>query len=60
MAAIDHLNRKLKPDAVKFGAMGLAPSWKMRSDYFSQRYYALERDTDSRYLVSIRDRHLLA
>ena len=38
MQAIDTLNRKLKPDAVKFGAMGLNPTWKMRSDYFSQRY----------------------
>lgn len=38
MAAIDGLNRKLKPDAVKFGAMGLNPTWKMRSEYFSQRY----------------------
>jgi len=38
MAAIDHLNRKLKPDAVKFGAVGLHPDWQMRSDYFSQRY----------------------
>lgn len=38
MAAMDHLNRKLKPDAVKFGAMGLNPDWQMRSDYFSQRY----------------------
>jgi hypothetical protein len=34
----DGLNRKLKPDAVKFGAMGLNPSWQMRSEYFSQRY----------------------
>jgi DNA polymerase V len=38
MATIDHLNRKLKPDAVKFGAMGLNPTWQMRLDYFSQRY----------------------
>ncbi|MEM6837272.1 MAG: DUF4113 domain-containing protein, partial [Cyanobacteria bacterium P01_C01_bin.120] len=38
MAAIDGLNRKLQPDAVKFGAMGLNPSWQMRSEYFSQRY----------------------
>lgn len=35
---MDHLNRKLKPDAVKFGAMGLNPDWQMHSDYFSQRY----------------------
>ena len=38
MTAIDTLNRQLKPDAVKFGAMGLNPTWGMRSDYFSQRY----------------------
>jgi DNA polymerase V len=38
MATIDGLNRKLQPDAVKFGAMGLNPSWQMRSEYFSQRY----------------------
>lgn len=38
MAVMDHLNRKLKPDSVKFGAMGLHPDWQMRSDYFSQRY----------------------
>ncbi|NEQ46101.1 MAG: Y-family DNA polymerase [Leptolyngbya sp. SIOISBB] len=38
MTAIDTLNRKLKPDAVKFGAVGLNPTWQMRSDYFSQRY----------------------
>jgi DNA polymerase V len=38
MQAIDHLNRTLKPDAVKFGAMGLKPTWQMRSEYFSQRY----------------------
>lgn len=38
MAAMDSLNRKLSPDAVKFGAMGLKPTWTMRSDYFSQRY----------------------
>lgn len=38
MAAMDSLNRKLSPDAVKFGAMGLKPTWAMRSEYFSQRY----------------------
>jgi DNA polymerase V len=38
MQAMDSLNRKLSPDAVKFGAMGLNPTWKMRSEYFSQRY----------------------
>lgn len=38
MQAMDSLNRKLSPDAVKFGAMGLNPTWAMRSDYFSQRY----------------------
>jgi DNA polymerase V len=38
MQAMDNLNRKLSPDAVKFGAMGLNPTWKMRSEYFSQRY----------------------
>ncbi|MBE9111340.1 Y-family DNA polymerase [Nodosilinea sp. LEGE 07298] len=38
MQAVDSLNRKLSPDAVKFGAMGLKPTWAMRSDYFSQRY----------------------
>ncbi|PSN19592.1 DNA repair protein [filamentous cyanobacterium CCP5] len=38
MQAMDHLNSTLSPDAVKFGAVGLNPSWKMRSDYFSQRY----------------------
>jgi DNA polymerase V len=38
MQAIDGLNRKLKPDTVKFGALGLNPTWTMRSDYFSQRY----------------------
>ena len=38
MQAMDTLNRKLSPDAVKFGAMGLKPTWAMRSDYFSQRY----------------------
>ena len=38
MQAMDSLNRKLSPDAIKFGAMGLNPSWKMRAEYFSQRY----------------------
>jgi DNA polymerase V len=38
MAAMDNLNRRLSPDAVKFGAMGLKPTWATRSEYFSQRY----------------------
>jgi DNA polymerase V len=38
MAAMDNLNRKLSPDAVKFGALDLKPTWSMRSEYFSQRY----------------------
>ena len=38
MQAIDQINRKLGKDAVKFGALGLTQSWRMRSDYFSQRY----------------------
>ena len=38
MQAMDALNSKLSLDAVKFGAMGLNPTWKMRSEYFSQRY----------------------
>ena len=38
MQTMDSLNRKLCPDAVKFGALGLKPTWAMRSDYFSQRY----------------------
>lgn len=38
MQAMDAINRKLGQDSVKFGAMGLNPDWKMRSDYFSQRY----------------------
>jgi DNA polymerase V len=38
MQAMDSLNQKLCPDAVKFGAMGLKPTWAMRSAYFSQRY----------------------
>ncbi|MGB7313900.1 MAG: DUF4113 domain-containing protein [Nodosilinea sp.] len=37
MQAMDNLNRKLSPDAVKFGAMGIKPTWSMRSEYFSQR-----------------------
>ncbi|WP_071527437.1 DUF4113 domain-containing protein [Nodosilinea nodulosa] len=35
---MDSLNRRLRPDVVKFGAIGLKPTWAMRSDYFSQRY----------------------
>jgi DNA polymerase V len=38
MKAMDGLNRNLKPDVVKFGAMGLKPTWQMRSEYLSQRY----------------------
>ncbi|NMF86476.1 Y-family DNA polymerase [Nodosilinea sp. P-1105] len=38
MQTMDSLNRKLCPDAVKFGALGLKPTWAMRSEYFSQRY----------------------
>lgn len=38
MATLDQINSKLSPDAVKYGAMGLAPTWGMRSEYFSQRY----------------------
>ncbi|MEM6256528.1 MAG: DUF4113 domain-containing protein [Cyanobacteria bacterium P01_D01_bin.156] len=38
MATLDQINSKLSTDAVKYGAMGLAPTWEMRSDYFSQRY----------------------
>ena len=38
MAAMDNLNRKLSPDTVKFGLMGLKPTWAMQSAYFSQRY----------------------
>ncbi|MBD2110879.1 DUF4113 domain-containing protein [Nodosilinea sp. FACHB-141] len=29
---MDDLNRKLNPNAVKFGAMGLGPTWAMRSE----------------------------
>ena len=38
MATLDQLNRHLRPDAVKFGALGLNPTWTPRADYFSQRY----------------------
>ncbi len=38
MATLDQINSKLSTDAVKYGAMGLAPTWGMRSEYFSQRY----------------------
>ena len=38
MAMLDQINSKLSADAVKYGAMGLAPTWGMRSEYFSQRY----------------------
>ena len=38
MQTIDTLNRKLSPDLIKFGALGFNSTWKMRADYFSQRY----------------------
>ena len=38
MAALDSINRSQSPDAIKFGALGLKPSWTMRAEYFSQRY----------------------
>lgn len=38
METLDTINRKLSPDAIKFGALGLKPTWTMRADYFSQRY----------------------
>ncbi|MEO0374090.1 MAG: DUF4113 domain-containing protein [Cyanobacteria bacterium P01_A01_bin.17] len=38
MQTLDTINRKLTPDAIKFGALGLNPTWNMRADYFSQRY----------------------
>ena len=38
MAALDSINRLQAPDAIKFGALGLKPSWQMRAEYFSQRY----------------------
>lgn len=33
-----HLNRRLRPDAVKFGALDLNPTWTPRANYVSQRY----------------------
>ncbi len=38
MATFDHLNRCRRPDAVKFGALGLNPTWPPRAEYFCQRY----------------------
>lgn len=38
MDAIDAINRTHAPDAIKYGATGLKPEWKMRSAYFSKRY----------------------
>ncbi|MEM7771147.1 MAG: Y-family DNA polymerase [Cyanobacteria bacterium P01_A01_bin.37] len=38
MKAMDKINRKLGRDSVKVAAMGLNPTWTMRSDYLSQRY----------------------
>jgi DNA polymerase V len=46
MQDMDSLNRRLSPDAVKFGAMGLKPTWAMRSEYFSQRYMTHWGDSD--------------
>ncbi|MEL6353036.1 MAG: Y-family DNA polymerase [Cyanobacteria bacterium J06627_28] len=38
MRTLDAINRAQSPDAIKYGAMGLKPAWKMRSAYFSKRY----------------------
>lgn len=38
MQTVDSLNRTIGPDLVKFGALGLKPTWTMRADYFSKRY----------------------
>ncbi|MEM6453210.1 MAG: Y-family DNA polymerase [Cyanobacteria bacterium P01_D01_bin.105] len=38
MSALDAINRTHAPDAIKYGALGLKPEWKMRSAYFSKRY----------------------
>jgi DNA polymerase V len=38
MSTLDRINRTHAPDAIKFGALGLKPAWKMRSAYFSKRY----------------------
>ena len=38
MSAIDAINSTHAPDAIKYGAVGLKPVWRMRSAYFSQRY----------------------
>ncbi|NEQ53982.1 MAG: Y-family DNA polymerase [Leptolyngbya sp. SIO3F4] len=38
MATLDQINSTVANDAVKYGAMGLSPTWGMRSEYFSQRY----------------------
>ena len=38
MAALDHLNRCLRPDAVKLGALALNPTWTPRAEHVSQRY----------------------
>ena len=38
MSALDAINRAHAPDAIKYGALGLKPQWKMRSTYFSKRY----------------------
>jgi DNA polymerase V len=44
MQTLDSLNRKLSPDLVKFGALGMKPTWTMRSDYFSKHYTTDWRD----------------
>jgi DNA polymerase V len=38
MQTMDSLNRLLSPGAVKFGALGMKPTWAMRSDYVFQHY----------------------
>ena len=38
MQTMDQINQKLGKDTVKFGALGLTQAWRLRSDYFSQRY----------------------
>lgn len=38
MATLDQLKLHLRPDAVKFAALGPSPTWTPRADYFSQRY----------------------
>jgi DNA polymerase V len=38
MQTVDSLNRTISPDLIKFGAVGLKPTWTMRAEYFSKRY----------------------